>query len=198
MQVRRGAFTAVVVAGSLALAACTGGGESPPSATSSTTSSSSSSTTSSTTTQSPSATKTVALPPEATKHTEAGAVAFAKYFLQVSSEAFVEGDGSTVRALSESSCTGCGAIARAADNEYADGLHPATARFVFRDSNVQPSSSGDLRVIDVIGTERSVAMVDAAGAEKRRTKAEPSWTRSTVRWTGREWVMQDFAVVKQS
>ncbi|GAB3446673.1 hypothetical protein GCM10027517_29260 [Phycicoccus ginsengisoli] len=140
----------------------------------------------------------MALPPEATKHTEAGAIAFAKYFLQVSSEAFVAGDGSTVRALSESSCSGCGAIARAADNEYADGLHPATARFVFQDSNVHPSSSGDLRVIDVIGTEKSVAMVDATGAEKRRTKAEPSWTRSTVRWTGREWVMQDFAVVKQS
>ena len=107
VQVRRGAFTAVVVAGSLALAACTGGGESPPSATSSTTSSSSSSTTSSTTTQSPSATKTVALPPEATKHTEAGAKAFAKYFVSVLDDSQVSADPTALKAVSGEACKGC-------------------------------------------------------------------------------------------
>jgi hypothetical protein len=181
VQVRRGAFAAVVVAGSLALAACTGGGDSPPSATSSTTSSSSSSTTSPTTTQSPSATKTVALPPEATKHTEAGAMAFARYYWEQASQSLVTNDASVLKAMGSDECSECTAVEEISSKQEADGVHSNKASYDIKIVR-RVEGSKDRFVVSVAGREVPVQKLDRTGKVLRSTQAGTFSWATTVEW----------------
>ena len=142
-------------------------------------------------------TRAVSLPPEATQHTEAGAQAFARFYLTVASEAYVTGDARPAMGLVLASCRACVAIATAAEQQHDDGDHPASARFGFRSANVQPNATADRVVVDVVAVERAVPIVDGSGATLRTTTEEPSWTRLTVVWTSSGWKVSDLVAVKR-
>ena len=189
MQVRRGAFSAVVVAGSLALAACTGGGDSPPT-TSSTTSSSSSATSSPSTAQSPSATKTITLPPEATKHTEAGAKAFARYYWEQASQSLVTNDASVVGAMAGDECSECAAVVGISSKQQADGVHSNKASYVIKIVR-RVDGSKDRYVVSVAGNEVPVKKLDKTGKVLRTTQAGTFSWATTVEWRG-GWQVTNF------
>ncbi|MFC8502229.1 DUF6318 family protein [Pedococcus sp. NPDC057267] len=193
MQVRRGAFTAVV-ASSLALAACTGGGDSPPSTTSST-SSSRSSTTSSTTTQSPSPTKTVALPPEATQHTEAGARAFAKYFVSVLDDSQVSADPTALEAVSGDACKGCKAYVDMSRQLAAKGQRQQRTALSLKDMYVRPGATADAMTIDLLIDEAPSKTVDRGGVVVESFPADKTTLRITLQWRGQSWVAEQAVAV---
>ena len=190
VQVRRGAFTAVVVAGSLALAGCSGGGEDPPPTTSSTSSSSSTSSTPSATTQSPSGTKTVALPPEATKHTEAGAMAFARYYWAQASQSLVTNDASGIEAMSGDECSECAAVEAISRKQEADGVHSDKASYDIKIVR-RVDGSRDRYVVSVAGNEVPVKKLDNTGRVLRTTQAGTFSWATTVEWRGR-WQVTNF------
>ena len=74
-------------------------------------------------TTAPPTTAAVAIPPEATKHTEEGAKAFVKYFVDQMSTSAYEADSSAVARLSSSSCKGCTTLIAFADDLKAKGHH---------------------------------------------------------------------------
>ena len=195
VQVRRGAFTAVVVAGSLALAGCSGGGEDPPPTTSSTSSSSSTSSTPSATTQSPSATKTVALPPEATQHTEAGAKAFAKYYLLGLSEAEFEGDTSRIAPLTGKGCSACLKFierieTRARQEQHVDrkSLSIETTALVDGDP------TGRRAVIGVLANDAAKKVVNSEGDPIQAISGAKINFEASLEWSATGWAMAGLVV----
>jgi hypothetical protein len=173
----------------LGLAACNGGDDRPTTTTtSSTTSSSSTTSTSSTTTASPSTTTSATidpakLPPEATKQSEAGAQAFAKFYWQQAAESLVTNDASLVSAMAVPECKECGAFQRIVAKQRADGVHSKSSSY--RIELVRTvDGSGAQYIISVAGKEVPVEKVDASG--KVTSTSQPglfSWATS-VAWDG--------------
>lgn len=183
----------------VALAGCNGAEAGPTpseSAASSTTSTTTTPTGSTTTSSSPTGTATVTIPAAARLQTDAGATAFAKFFHETASDALVTNDPTAVKALSAPGCMGCGVIIRVIEDQKIAGEHPEEARFIFKSSNIQPRSGDDPYVVDVIGTDKAVAVVDGSGRTLRSVPAVPSWTRLTLAWANDGWRVQHFAAVK--
>jgi hypothetical protein len=138
----------------------------------------------------------VDVPAAAREHSEEGAKAFARYFHETASRAFVTNDPSALEQLSAASCKGCTAIAAGVRRQAESGEHPAEPRFVFESANVQPRTGRQPYVVDVIGSDKSVEVVDRDGKVTRRVDSVPSWTRLTLTRRGDRWLVQQFAAVK--
>lgn len=136
MRVVRRGPAAVLAATVLALSACGGGGEGGSSSSSSTASpqpvepSSSSSSSSSRSASSsasssggPSASDAPDLPEAATKHTQDGAVAFAKYYWESTGRALEEGNTARLEPLVSKECTVCQSLIDEIEKNEAKGIH---------------------------------------------------------------------------
>jgi hypothetical protein len=139
----------------------------------------------------------VTIPAAAKQRTPDGAKAFAQFFLDVASRAFVSNDPRPLQALSQTQCTGCDVLVKVITEQRASGERPRQPRFVFEAANVQPQTQQGIFVVDVIGTERDVEVVDDSGRVLRRSGSAPSWTRSTLAWTNEGWRVRQLAAVKK-
>jgi hypothetical protein len=179
--------------------ACTGGDDPP--ATRSTSSSGSSgspraSATSPTTTTPSSTTRTVAVPPEATKHTEAGAKAFAKFYVAQADDALVTADSSKVKAVANESCKGCKVFIDWADELKRQGRHHANTSFTVSGQLVRPDSTDNRYVIDILIDEAGVDVVDQGGTRVASEPAQTATLRTTLSWSASTWSVTESLLVK--
>jgi hypothetical protein len=178
-----------------ALTACSGGDEPPPiTSTKSSTGTVSGSSRSTTTTPAP-ATRTVVVPPEATKHTEAGAKAFVTYFVEQMSTSAYEADSSIIGALSGPRCKGCGTLIDFADELKAKGQHVDRQSVQLRGQIVMPNSRPDRYIIDALIEDRPSRIVDSQGKTVSNESGEKFTLRSTVSWSADAWVMDENLLV---
>lgn len=193
----RGIWRSLIMAALFGLAACNAGGAvgSGHTTTPDGTRTASATLTSSggTPTSRPSA---VVVPEAARAHTQAGAEAFARFYLRATSGAFMTLDLSTVRGLSRQTCGGCRAIEKAIDDQAALGLRVPTVRLSIRASNVQPGGTSDSHIVDVIGEERASDLVDRNGRAVSHLAAMPMWSRVGVMWADGAWRVSELSAVK--
>ena len=177
------AVGAVLAAGA---AGCSGDEDPPASRTSTTsmTSGASATTSASPTTSSP----TIDLPPEATKHTEEGAQAFAQYYWEQVSEMLVTNDASTVKAMNSPACSACSAFTDIAKKRKAEGVHSEERSY--RIKIVRTVTGGeDKYTISVAGEEVPVKNVNDAGeVVKTSDPGVFSWA-TTVTWSS-SWLVE--------
>jgi hypothetical protein len=161
----------------------------------STTSSSSSSTTSPTTTQRPSATKTVALPPEATKHTEAGAMAFTKFYLLGLSQAEFEGDASRIAPLTGKDCSACLKFIEQIDTRARQGQHvDRKSLSVETTALIDGDPAGRQAVIGALATDAAKNVVNSDGDPIQAIAGAKINFEASVEWSATGWAMAKLVV----
>jgi hypothetical protein len=191
---------AIAVGGALALAGCNGGGDEPTASTaSSSLSSTTTSSASSTTTASPSTTTSATidpakLPPEATEKTEAGAKAFAKFFVETLDQSQVEADPSTLVAISEPECQGCKIYVDLSRELAVKGQHQEGPALELSDIGVRSSSDGRFQ-FDLLIDERPTRTVDKAGAVVASFPADKTTLRVDFNWISNQWRVKQAVVV---
>lgn len=178
---------AAATAAMLTLAGCNGGDEDPtatPTPTGSSTSSASTSGSAGTTT-SPSPSVSISLPSAARANTEAGAIAFGKYFITELDRAYVSTDSAPIEAMSAPSCGGCKAVVAAIKGLHGDRVHQARPAVTIAGGKFVPIQN--TKAVDVFASYRSVPRIDSRGVEVTPGKAEKVAYRLTVAWQSQGW-----------
>lgn len=143
---------------------------------------------------SPSSVRTVRVPSAATKHTEAGAVAFLDYFVDEIGKAVHAADGSTIKQISGPTCTGCKTAVRAADELKAKKQRLSQPNLVLDDQVTIPTSTLDRYVFEAFVTELASDTIGPNG-KVASNAANKLTLRTTVTWNGSKWFIEDSRAV---
>lgn len=180
----------------LGTAACQDGGNGTQTASSSasvtTPSTSSSSTLTRPSSPSHSPSRAVVIPKAAEPHTDAGALAFAKFYVIEADKAYVTADSSSIEALSSTSCTGC-ATAISGVKELERAGERQEARSVAIKSAAVKGFRGKTRIVYVTTTVREVRFIDASGNETGTTQAGEFVWQLGLDPKDRGWSVSEFA-----
>lgn len=180
----------VVAAGLVAVAVVSGGsadGDDPPTASASASSSSASVSPSVTATPSPSETGP-AIPKAAQAHTEAGAVAFFKFFVDQVNESYMTPRDDLIPLHSETDCQSCKALNEQATELVSEKQRSDKPPFSATAVSVQPSPIDRVR-INLTMVTNPVIVLDASGAEvSRQAKASEPRT-AVISWKGGRWLV---------
>ena len=126
---------------------------------------------------------------------EAGAVAFAKHWVDVFNEAMPTGETRQLQSLSAPSCKTCTAFAQRLESIYASGgfyKSPGWRILQADASNNMPAGRAILALRVLQGSERYKDTADSRLVENRATKA--SYSANLV-WTRGTWRVQEFRLV---
>lgn len=167
MSTGRRVWSAVLAASAVALAGWGSGDReaqmsSSPTALTSSTSSSPTVSDSASSSTTPTSSASVTVPEEAQANTEAGAIAFAKFYLAQTDRAREAGNPAGLRALSGENCSYCATVAKIIDADAAKGLRAREVRFdvdLAEVSDFQPGSAS----VRVLGVQEMVELVNAQG-----------------------------------
>ena len=189
------ALSLVVVCGLVAVSGCAGGGGSPPasSSTAASRTTSSGTTTSapraSTTTTASSTTTPVEIPEAARAHTEAGAEAFVKFFVEQSNVASMTADTSILPPLSDPSCKSCSALQHEVADLKARGHHYLTEPVRISQVTAIGGAPAGQQFVRLQLIQNLADVVDASG-KKVSTDPETRLARTTsLKWTGDRWLV---------
>ncbi|CAN7248869.1 DUF6318 family protein [Knoellia sp. LjRoot47] len=189
---------ALAAAAALTLAGCNGGDKDPtstptpsasPSVTTPPASTSPSSSPSATATPNPSA--SVVVPAAARAHTEAGAIAFATFFITEADRAFVTVDSGVVQALSAASCENCKVSVDAVAELKAAQERQVRPSLKIKATNPLPGATADQREVQVQTQDQAVDIVDRSGKVVDTTEAGQSVYRTRLAWVGSGWTMAE-------
>jgi hypothetical protein len=189
----------VGVAAALALSGCSDGAGAqtgPTSSGPSTSATTSATASSSSTTSRPSSTAAVSIPAAARAHTEEGAKAFAKFYVEKVSESGYTADSSDLRAISEPTCKGCGVFIELADELKADGHHVDRESIVLRGLMIRPDSTEDRMVIDCLVEDLPSRIVDSNGKTVSEEPGDKLTLRNTLVWKDAGWVVVESLLVQ--
>jgi len=192
----------VAAAGVVALglaAGCSGGDEAPPggSGTTSVTSVTASTAASSSPTQPTTSTAAteVQVPPAATKHTAAGAEAFARYYMSTYSAAARAGNADTMRGLAQPSCEGCAALLKVVQDFQSKGQRVDRDAIELGASQVTELTTTRASV-SLLAEEKPKKILDAKGAVVANVKGARFDFRMETSWQSSRWLVTDLRVVK--
>lgn len=196
---RRTASRALAAFCALALVGCNGG-EPQAEGSSTTTSASASSTTTTTAPSSPTTkptpTASVSIPAAARAHTEGGAEAFARFFIEVANHSQTSADSSRLRAISEPSCEGCDVYADLADEMRAKKQRTDVGALSVAGVLVRPGSTGDVVVMDLLLHEKASKVLDQNGSTVQSFGASKLTLRTTTAWRSDRWRITQALLVK--
>jgi hypothetical protein len=197
----RAAIVTAGLAAALAVTSCSDGADAEPTPTSagsssSTSSSASSSSTASSSSSTSSSTATVNVPAAARAHTEAGAKAFAAYYVQAVSRSGFTADSTELRAITRPSCKGCAVFVELADELKADGQHVDRKSIVLRDQMVRPNSTRDRVIVDCLIEDLPSKIVDSKGKTVSNEPGEKLTLRNTLVWEAGRWVVSESLMVQ--
>ncbi len=180
--------------------ACTGGDPAPAPTTPSVTSSATATTTSATpTTATPTTTTTVdpviaKIPAPARAHTQAGAEAFAKFYMEQVNAAFTKADPAALMNLASASCKTCASFLAGAKDLKAKGIHHEGVSITV-DGAPANSYSAEKAVIQLFVSQHSVPVVNGAGKKVDQTKAGDGILVATLSFDSR-WIVERLQVAK--
>jgi hypothetical protein len=183
---------ASLTVGGVVLSGCSGDGDPPATSTStSSTSSSSSMTTTPSTTTTSATTSPVKLPPEATKHTEKGAEAFVRFYIDQLNEAWTRPDSKRLPPLSDPDCIACKSLQETAVSlaqkreKYAS--NPVTVTKVVP---VGKSPKG-IQLVRLFMDQHKVNVLDSSGKVVLTDQAKELSRTVGVTWKGDSWLLFD-------
>ena len=196
-------IAAVVTVGMLVLAGCTGANADPtPSGSAassgSQTPSSSPTSPSTATATSPNGTASVIVPAAARVHTDEGAKAFARFYLDAVSESGQSADSTTLKAITEPTCKGCQVFIDFADELKAQKQHVDRKSMRLNSLAVRPDSTSDLVVIDCLVEDQPSKILNEEGAIVSNEPGEKLALRNSVKWTGDRWLVAESLLVEGS
>jgi hypothetical protein len=146
-------------------------------------------------TRSPSATTTVTLPPEATKHTEAGAKAFTKYYLLGLSEADFEGDASRIAPITGKDCSACLRFIEQIETRARQGQHvDRKSLSVETTALVDGDPAGRRAVIGALATDAAKRVVNSDGEPIQAIAGAKINFEASLEWSASGWAMAKLVV----
>jgi hypothetical protein len=137
----------------------------------------------------PSTTQRPAVPPEASQHTDAGAAAFATFYVQQIDLAARDADPSTLRQLVDSRCGGCSSVIGLVEGLKSKGQHHTALSFTIARSVWSPFSTDRMWVIDVLIDDAGATTVDSAGATVSTSPAAKFTLRNSLEWRASGWIV---------
>lgn len=182
---RRGSPTWVLLAAAaLVVAGCSGGDDPPPPT-------KSGPVTSQTTTATTSTAAPNDIPVAARAHTPAGAVAFVRYFIEQSNEAWTQPEAGLLPRLSDRDCIACKAL-----EDTAVELVARHQRYVGDPVTIQslrpvPGTNRDAQLVKLAARQNRVNVVDAAGSVVRTDGQRILDRTVAVHWEEEGWVLFD-------
>ena len=192
------ALSLLVACGLGALAGCTGGAADPPAtgngtaATGATTRPSPSSSPPTTTASTSATAATVQIPEVARAHTEAGAEAFVKFYVEQVNLAWTRPQAGLLPPLSDSGCLSCKAFEREAAELVAKhhryARDPAVYTKVTAFGGVTKEGR---RRVRIIGVQERVDIVDSAGNVVSTDPRKPIAVTAMTMWQGDRWLLWD-------
>ena len=186
-------YAACGLIATLGLAGCTGGGDDPPP--SSTTASGgptrSSPSSGSTTTASSPPTATVAIPAAARAHTEAGAEAFVKFFVEQSNIAWTLPKAGLLPPLSDPGCIACKGLEGTASELAAKKQRYVSEPITQIRTNAVGGGADGQQMVRLNAKQNKVKVVDSAGAEVRTDPAMDIARTVLLTWGNEQWRVFD-------
>jgi hypothetical protein len=140
-------------------------------------------------------TAAVTIPPEARAHTEAGAEAFARFFVDTLNQSQVDADPNTLAAISDKSCRGCNVYIDLAEELRTKGHHADVASLKRRAIGVRPDSTADLVNLDILIDESPSRTIARSGRVVESFPAGKLTIRATLRWTRQTWTVAQALLV---
>jgi mono/diheme cytochrome c family protein len=181
----RGALVAVVLA--VALAGCNDDPE--PNIPDPTTSAQSTSTSPTTSTPTPTGPTEPAVPEAATHHSDAGAEAFVRYWVELINYGQATGDADTLESVMDSRCAGCHGILSAIRDPYASGGHIEGGTWIVGNLRELPLDHGaDWAAFAKSRTEPQIVF-DGSGAATKYPGGK-FYLYAYVAWAGSRWSMR--------
>ena len=192
---------AVVPLALAALGACTGSDPGPavttPPSNSAVTSSPAPTTTTSSATPSPTATVDpviAKIPAPARPHTQDGAEAFARFYMEQVNRAFTSADPTALAALAGPDCKTCSAFVAGAKDLKAKG-HRHQGLSISVDGSPSNSYKPNSAIVQVFVTQHSVPVIDRRGKQVEQTKEGQGIFFATLTFD-KHWVVQRLQVAK--
>jgi hypothetical protein len=136
------------------------------------------------------------MPLEATQHTQDGAVAFAKFFIQTIDWGFATTSGAYMRHYATKTCTSCAALANGMDAVRAKGNHYLGGRFSVRGApTIDPDASSTHMAVQFTVDVTSFEEVDARNQFQQGDIAHTGEQfRIEVIWRDSGWRANAFSV----
>ena len=141
-------------------------------------------------------TRAVSLPPEATQHTEAGAQAFARFYLEQYSAAAHAGDASLMRGLARPECQGCSALVHLVEGMEKKKQHIDIDALVVHSAWTVPGSTDSTAVISVLAEEAPKRIIDTNGVVVANVKGARFDFRLTEPWGPDGWTVSDLRLMR--
>ena len=190
------ALSLLVGCGLGALAGCTGGAADPPAtgngtaATGATTRPPASSSPPTTTTSTTTTTATVQIPEAARAHTEAGAEAFVKFFMDQVSEAWTRPATGLILPLGEAGCLSCQSF-----EDTAAGLVKRSERYAKRPSTTVSAQAvpggGPRQLVHLVLQQHRVDVVDVSGKTVLTDSRKRFSVDAELNWGKGRWWLHD-------
>lgn len=131
------------------------------------------------------------LPPEATKHTEKGAEAFVKFYLEQVNTAWTTPKADVLPPLSDSGCISCEAFEKEAKNLVAKGHRYASNPATYKSFRAFGGAPTGRQYVRVLGTQHQVDVVDAKGQVVSTDPKKPIAVNAMTVWEGGRWLLYD-------
>ena len=143
------------------------------------------------------ATATVAIPPEAQKRSEAGAEAFARFYLHQVSLASRAGSTSILKGLAAPTCSGCAALHQVVADLEANHQHVDIDSLQLAASRIHPGSSSSRRpVVNVLAEDRPKRIIGKDGSVVANMKGAKFDFQIELFWNLAMWQLASLKVVR--
>jgi len=127
------------------------------------------------------------VPEDAKPNTPKGATAFARWYVEQSSQASVDWDTGVIETYADPTCTVCKDLVSNIRTWQKKGYSNPVRRYVFNSSQVGPGSASGVYVVDLLGKEESRPIYDTNRKVVGQQPAEDSALRVTVRRVNPVW-----------
>ena len=124
---------------------------------------------------------------------KAGAVAFARHWIDLFNGAMESGETSAMRATSSRQCKACRGYASQIDDLYGDGGHLEGEGWIVRVASVTPGALAERTEVSLRITRSPQAVHEGDGAVKRFPQTKATYV-ADVAWQGGHWVLTSLEV----
>jgi hypothetical protein len=133
----------------------------------------------------------VEIPEAARAHTEAGAEAFVRFYMEQVNAAWTGPSAGVLPRLSDPGCLACKGFEETAAELMAKGRRYQGTPASFTSFKAIEGAQGGRQLVHVIGTQHRVAILDRDGSVVSTDPEEPIAVNALAIWEGDRWLLYD-------
>lgn len=137
------------------------------------------------------------MPEDAKPNTPEGATAFARWYVEQSSQATVDWDAGVLEAYSDPGCATCTEMIQIIREWKDGGYRTPFRRYQFESSQVGPGNSPEIYLVDLKGKDLASQVLGPGGGVVREEPESESLVRVTVRRLKESWSVQRIQGIKK-